>query len=355
MRIAVVMSGFPRRSETFGLNELLALRDAGALAAVFATKPGDGTSHPGVERLAGLLHVLPDGTVEAQATQVAAVLAGTQVDAIHAYFAHHPAAVAERAAALVGVPWGFSTHALDARKVDGAELARRARAARTVIACNHDVAAELTDVGAEVTLLPHGVDLDRFTATAVPSPNGTLAVLAVGRLVEKKGFPVLLDAVAAAGAPIALTIVGEGPLHDELVRAASAAGLDGRVRFAGPATHGELPAAYAAAAVVAVPSIVNGAGDRDGLPNVVLEAMASGRAVVASDVGAVASAVTDGASGLLVPPGDAAALAAALDRLAGDPALRAHLGRGGRERVLRDFSLAACTTRFVAHLEGVYA
>jgi glycosyltransferase involved in cell wall biosynthesis len=127
------------------------------------------------------------------------------------------------------------------------------------------------------------------------------------------------------------------------------------VELAGPRTHDDLPAEYAAAHIVVVPSITDATGDRDGLPNVVLEAMSSGRPVVASDVGAVSSAVVDGRTGVLVPPGDAEALAGALEFLADQADMRERLGREARARVEADFELHSCTARLRAFLETVYA
>jgi glycosyltransferase involved in cell wall biosynthesis len=353
MSVVVVTSGFPRRSETFALNELLALDRAGMLAGFFATKVGDGTAQPGAERLARKVQVLAPGSPAAQADELARSLDGQPVAGVHGYFAHAPAEVARHAAARLGVPYGFSVHARDARKVTRAALHDRARRAACVVACNGDVAGDVRGAGADIHLIPHGVDLARFAPTP-PPPAEPLELLAVGRLVEKKGFAVLLDAVALASAPWRLRVVGEGPLRPQLAQAILRHGLGGRVRLVGPLTHHELPAAYASAHAVAVPSIEDGSGDRDGLPNVLIEAMASGRPPVASAVGAIRAGVEDGVTGLLVPPGNARALAAALDRLAGSPALRAALGAAARLRAERDFDLHSCTGRFVRVLERTY-
>ena len=355
MKLAVIMSGFPRRSETFALNELIALEEAGVLAAIFATKAGDGSSHPGLERIAHRVTVLAQGSAAEQATQVAEAMAGVPLTGIHAYFAHHPAEVAALAARTLDCRWGFSTHALDARKVPSDDLATRAREAAVIVACNRDVAAEFDAIGANVSLIPHGVDIERFVPQPAVPHNGTLTVLAVGRLVEKKGFPVLVTAAALTRAPVSVRIVGDGPLRDELQHQIRATGLDDRVCLTGPLTHSDLPEAYAGVHVVAVPSIVNGKGDRDGLPNVVLEAMATGRPVVASDVGAVSAAISHDDTGMLVPAGDAPALAAAFDRLAGDPMLRQRLGDAGRRRVADVYELGRCTAHLIEHLEGIYA
>lgn len=352
--LAVVTSGFPRRSETFLLNELLALEESGALGAILATGPGDGsTPQPGAARLAHRVQVLPQGSAEDQAGAASEALAGGAVTAIHGYFAHAPAAVAARTARLLGIPYGFSVHARDARKAGEVALGARARGAACVIVCNGDAAAEVRRSGGRPTLVPHGVDLDRFRPGPPPA-RGPLRLLAVGRLVEKKGFDVLVEALRHVDVPVRLRIVGEGPQRDRLARAISAAGLQTVVDLRGALSHAELPDEYAAADVVVAPSLTDAEGDRDGLPNVVLEAMASGRPVVAGDAGAVSSGVVDGVTGLLVPPGESAALASAIARLGRAPRLRRELGRHGRERAERHFDLGRCSQRLHRTLEAAY-
>jgi glycosyltransferase involved in cell wall biosynthesis len=353
--IAMVTSGFPRISETFALNELVALERTGAIAAIFATKPGDGRpSHPGAEVLLDRTEVLPPGTAEEQASRVVERLRAKRVKGIHGYFAHAPAAVAERAAAHLGVPYSFSAHARDIRKVPAGELRQRACGAARVIACNDDAAGELRCMGGKVELVPHGVDIRRFAPTPPPRAE-PVQLLAVGRLVEKKGFDVLIRALARLGGSPRLRIIGDGPVRGRLERAVALTGLADRVELSGTVTHRELPSAYADAHAVIVPSVEDATGDRDGLPNVVLEAMASGRPVVASAIAAIPSAIEDGASGVLVPPRDAAALAGAVAQVASDRALRERMGAVGRLVVERRFELDECTNRLVRCIEAAYA
>jgi glycosyltransferase involved in cell wall biosynthesis len=353
-RIAVVLSGWPRLSESFALNELLALRNAGMLAAVFATKRGDtDDQHPAAAQLDADVRVLAAGNAEQQAAEVVASL-DERVDGVHGYFAHQPAAVARAAAAMLGVPFGFSVHAKDPRKVEPAELADRARAASCVVACNPDVAQLLRSVGADPILVPHGVDLDAFT----PLPrqaDGRIEMLAVGRLVAKKGFGVLIAATRLLDCDWRLRIVGEGPFLEELGEAARHVGVDERVEFLGSRTHAELPALYHGADIVVVPSVIDHTGDRDGLPNVVLEAMACGLPVVGSDVVAIPTAIEHRVTGLLVEPGQVHGLAKAIDELAADPELRAALGANARACVESRFALTACTNRFLSIVEAAYA
>lgn len=354
-RIAVVVSGFPRRSETFAVNELLALDKRDALAAIFATKPGDGTQpNLGSERLTQLLTVLPNGTADAQAAVMAYALKGQNIKAVHGYFAHQPAEVAWRAAARLRLPFGFSVHAKDARKISSSELGNRAKRAACVVACNSDVATTIQQTGARVQLIPHGVDLERFKPSPLP-PSEPFQILAVGRLVEKKGFHFLIEAVSRLNFPFQLRIIGEGLEQERLARMISAYGLASQVTLCGPRSHDELPEEYARAHVVAVPSIVDKAGDRDGLPNVVLEAMASGRAVVACKAGAIDAAIRDEETGLLLPASDPLSLASALIRLAYHLQLRTRLAASAREYVEQHYEMKRCSDRFCDLLEEAYA
>lgn len=353
-RIVMVVSGFPRRSETFMLHELLALEARGLLAAIFATKPGDGSPlHPECHKVLGKIRFLPPGSPVEQAEALVHCLDRKTVTGIHGYFAHTPAEVASHVSARMGIPYGFSAHALDLRKVPVEEMAVRAGKAACVIVCNPDAAADLSRRGAKVKLLPHGVDLDRFR----PAPLTLcepVRLLAVGRLVEKKGFHILIEAVRRLSFPFHLRIIGEGPERARLAEAILEAGLSESVQLCGGMTHTDLPGQYAKADIILVPSIQTGSGDRDGLPNVVLEAMASGRPIIGSDVGAIGSAVAQGETGMLLPPGDPSALAGALETLVRTPGLSIKFGQAARRRVERDFELGACTERFCRHLETVY-
>jgi len=222
-----------------------------------------------------------------------------------------------------------------------------------VLASYTEAAATVAAAGVRPRLVPHGVDLDRFHASAPPDGART-ELLAVGRFVAKKGFGVLLEAVARVQRDVHLRLVGDGALRAQLVDDVRRLGLDARVTVEPRRAHDALPACYAAADVVVVPSVVDGSGDRDGLPNVVLEAMASGRPVVASDVGAIASGVRDGATGRLVPPYDADALAEAITELVDRPDLRRAFGTRARAVAERDFALADCTAEFCSTLAALH-
>ncbi len=233
-KIAIVLSGFPRRSETFALNEVWALEQRGALAAIFATKAGEPVAtQPASQALLGRVQVLTECEGPPQAEEVIRLLNGTRVSAIHGYFAHAPAEVAELVSMQLGIPFGFSVHARDARKVAPEVLSARARKAACVVACNRDVAWELQDSGAQVHLVPHGVDLERFAPQPFPETR-PLQLLAVGRLVEKKGFHILIDAAARLRVPFQLDIVGEGPEEKRLAELIRAHGLESKVQTVRP-------------------------------------------------------------------------------------------------------------------------
>lgn len=352
--LVLILSGFPRRSETFALQEALALHRRGLLAAIFATKAGDGLPpQPGSEELLPHVQLLPTAEVETQAALIVKRVTGQAIAGVHGYFAHTPTAVAMHVAQQLGVPYGFSMHAKDARKVTPAELNRRARGAACVIACNPDVASAIDDPAAPLRILPHGVDLERFGPQPFPV-EPPLRLLAVGRLVEKKGFAVLVQAAANLRFPFVLEIIGDGPEKPHLTRLIAELGLTAQVTLRDGITHAELPNAYAAAHLVVVPSVIDRSGDRDGLPNVLLEAMASGRPVVASDVAAISSVINQEQTGLLVPPGDVAALTVALNRLAARPDLRTDLACNGYQLVARKFALQTCTDRFCDFIATVY-
>lgn len=354
-KIVMVLSGFPRRSETFALNEIWALEQRGALAAIFATKAGEPVAtQPASKALLGRVQVLREFDSSRQAEEVVRLLEGTRVSAVHGYFAHAPAELAERVATRLGTRFGFSVHAKDARKVPPDVLGARARKAACVVACNRDVASELQNSGANVHLLPHGVDLDRFVPQ--PFPNmGTLRLLAVGRLVEKKGFHVLIAAAARLKIPFQLDIIGEGPEEKRLAELIHTHNLESQVRLCGPKTHDDLPEAYRHAHILVAPSIIDQTGDRDGLPNVVLEAMACGRPVIASDVAALGSAVIHEKTGLLTAPGNPESLAAAIELFANQRSMLEELGMQARTLVEHGYDVQRCTARFHDLLRSAYA
>jgi glycosyltransferase involved in cell wall biosynthesis len=234
-------------------------------------------------------------------------------------------------------------------------LARRAfRSASSVTACSSDLHTRALGLGAtpaRTHTVPYGVDAAAFRPredtramrARLGAAEGTVLVLAFGRLVEKKGFRVLVEAVAGLGG-IQVAIAGEGDLQDALAREIAERGAP--VRLLGALHRDDMARALAAADVIAVPSVIDSAGNVDGLPNSLLEALAAGTAVVASRVAGIPEVLRDGENGLLVPGNDAMALRQAIVRLSGDATLRARLGAAARERAERELTWGAAARRF---------
>jgi colanic acid/amylovoran biosynthesis glycosyltransferase len=258
-----------------------------------------------------------------------------------------------------GLPWVVTTLGGDvyafndpvSRRLKRAVLRRSA----AVTTMNADMCARLVALGAAdatTGVLPMGADVDTVRAAAAGVTRVPGRVIFVGRLVEKKGAGFLVEAFRRLvernpDAGYSLQMIGDGPLRAELEAAAD--GLP--VVFSGALGRDDLSEAYAAAQVAVFPSVPAASGDQDGLPVAMLEAMSLGCSIVASRLPGIDEALTDDDSGLLVPPGDADALADALGRLLGDDALRARLGRSARERS-EEYSVAAVAGRYRAVLHA---
>jgi len=281
---------------------------------------------------------------------VAERLRATHYDVVHAHWVVPNAALVSGLVRSHGVPLVVSLHGSDvfvaetllpARVLAGRTL----RQAGAVTACSADLHRRALRLGARperTRTVPYGVDsvedgdVDVGAVRAqLGAPPGTTLVLALGRLVEKKGFAYLIQAAARVpGVHVALA--GDGDLRGALEAQVVAAGAP--VRLVGALDRRSVAAALAAAEIVVVPSVVDPAGNVDGLPNVLLEAMAAGCAVIASRAAGIPDVMTDGVDGILVEEKDVAGLAAALTRLAGDPALRQRLGAAARDMVTRRLS-----------------
>jgi glycosyltransferase involved in cell wall biosynthesis len=310
----------------------------------------------GVRPAAYLLAPLVAGALR---SAVAARLRERRYDVVHAHWLVPNAALIVDIVRAHQAPLVVSLHGSDVflaeRLFPARVLGRRAlREAGAVTACSGDLRERALRLGAQpdrTRTVPYGVDTDAFFP-AHPSagarrrfgvPEGATLVVAVGRLVEKKGFAALVE--AAAQAPrVHAVIVGDGDLRGELERRAR--DLGSPVTFVGTLTRADLAGALADADVLAVPSVVDRAGNVDGLPNALLEGLATGRAVVASRVAGIPDVVEDDVNGLLVPPGDVPALAAALRRLAAEPLTRARLGAEARRRCEGRLSWRAAARAF---------
>ena len=275
------------------------------------------------------------------------------------------------ALSLSGVPLVISLHGSDIfvaekSRVLGATARFAFRHAGAVTACSEDLRQRAVRFGADPnrsTVLPYGVDIGLFA----PDPTARVAVrrehdlaedapviLAVGRLARKKGFEFLIDAVAPLVARfpgLLVVIVGDGDLATELRQRAAARGIAQQLRLVGAVPQGAVSAWLSAADVVAVPSVHDGAGNVDGLPNVLLEALASATPVVATDVGGIASVTDDGVTARIVPERDSVALSEAIGQLLALPAEARTMGAAARDAMRRSHSWASVAERFEAQYD----
>ncbi len=381
MRLLFVLDHWPELSETFVVNELRALRrlghDVGVQAAQAAAHPNPEAPEdvdvallcddagPGTLRdLFGLLARQPRACardllarrrwareewvrpLRALAPAARRVGAAEGVH-LHAHFAAGAALDAMRLAALTGRPFSVTAHAFDIFRTPRNLREKLTRADAVFTGCDYNV-EHLRRLAPEARVhkVVMGVDAAAFTRRG-PLPQGRL-VLAVGRLVEKKGFDVLVDAVALLP-DVRARIVGDGPLRGELERRAARAGAGDRVEFAGSLPPAGVRAALEAADVLAMPCVVARDGDRDSMPVVVKEAMAMELLVVASDEVGLPECVL-APWGTLCPPGDPGALAEALRRaLAMSPQERERAGSAARAWV-REHADVDRETRLLANV-----
>src|SRR2546426_2111887 len=234
-------------------------------------------------------------------------------------------------------------------------LAWAARRSDRVIAISNYTAGELRELAdVPIEVIPYTTALPDLAPSPSAAPDGSGPVLFVGRLVERKGVAHLIEAIARLG-PLGprLEVVGDGPERPGLEGLAQRLGVANRVVFRGKIPPDELQASYARAAVCVLPSVLDARGDTEGLGVVLLEAMNHGTPVIASRVGGIPDIVEDGEAGLLVPPGDADALAAAVRRVRDDLALARRLGEAGRRRLRERFSWRAIVQRWLDVYTGL--
>lgn len=289
---------------------------------------------------------------------IADELEGTDI-ALHAHWATIPTSAAVVIQTVSGRPFSITAHAWDIYLPSRAELQDKIRRCSGLVTCtgyNVGFLRDLAGPGNEdkVHLNYHGIDLSKITQTTrVREPGQPLKVVAVGRLVEQKGFADLVESVGLAnkgGRRVEVTLIGDGPLEAELKQLAAKHGVADRIVFAGRVGHAQTIATMCAADLLMAPSVIARNGDRDGIPNVVLEAMACGLPIIGTSVSGIPEVVRTGATGVLVPPGDAPALAQALATLHDDPAHARECGRRSRQFIEENFMAEKNVCDLAGHL-----
>ena len=402
-KIAVVMSRFPKLTETFVLAEVRALQRAGANVVLYPLhRERASVVHPTAAPLIAQARYLPLvsgpiarsnlwylrhqpgrylGTVLAalvgtwgsrryfagalgmlpKVVHASRLMVGEGVDHVHCHFASHPALAGFIVHRLTGIPFSFTAHGSDLHK-DRHMLPQKVQEAAFVCAISDDnrriIAEECgADAADHVHVVRCGVDTTGFAPKAVaPLSEATLRVLTIGTLHEVKGHKHLIDACERAigsGVDLRCELVGEGPDRSDLEERVRVAGLAGSVRFLGALPAPQVRAALLRSDVLVAPSVPARDGRREGIPVVLMEAMACGLPVVASRLSGIPELVDDGVEGILVAPGDVEGIAAALKRLAGDPGLRHRMGSAGRARVEREHDVDANAGRLLQLIEAV--
>jgi glycosyltransferase involved in cell wall biosynthesis len=401
LRVAYLLLWFPEPSQTFVLDEVNTLARLGLEVSVYTlygprparrlagmAPSAAPVTHLGLQSLPKLLkslvrlgrdrgpesgkflrQVLVRGwrTWETAGEALWAALAGVHLAGVlkqagighlHAPWADGPATAAWVASHLSGIPFSFSARARDLHPPDGALEEKIAAAAfvRTNTRANLDYLAGLAP-GAAVKLVNiyNGVSLAPAPWTARP-PGPPFQLLALGRLVPKKGFPVLLEAcrlLLAGGLDFRLTLGGDGPERPKLQALVQQYGLQDRVALPGFIPHREVPGWLARTDLFVMPSVIAPSGDRDGIPNVVLEALSQEVPVVASAVSGLPEVILPGETGWLAPPGDPGALATALAAALSDPGEARRRARAGRDLVQREFDSGRNYALLKARFEGV--
>ena len=399
-RTAIVVKGYPRLSETFIAQEIRGLEQRGMdIEIVSLRHPTEKHTHPVHAEIVAKVRYLPEYLYQEPwrvftAWRGARKLAGYRktrkiwlrdlrrdrtpnrirrfgqalvlahelpedIDHIHVHFLHTPASVARYAAGMTGRRWTVSAHAKDIWTTPDWEVREKLDACDWLVTCSayaRDHLATLDSSGSRVELVYHGLDGSRFPAApeARPMRDGRdaadpLRILCVGRAVEKKGHDILLEALGRLPEDLnwRLWHVGGGELRDKLRARAERLGIADRVEWFGALPQGEVIERYRSADLFVLASRVGDDGDRDGLPNVLMEAQSQALACIATDVSAIPELIVNGETGVLVPSEDPDALSAAIADLAYNPERRLFLGRSGKTRVRGTFSFIAGIDRLI--------
>lgn len=411
-RVAYIVSRFPKLTETFVLYEALALRDLGAEIHIFPLVPHEeAVAHPEIESLKENVHIEPLASASVagatlrlallspirfarslaslvrgsggsaghfarglavfpRACWIARQLKSGRFDHIHAHFANHPALAARLVHDLTKVPYSFTAHGSDLHR-DPRGLRTKVEASSFTVAIseyNKRFILDRTgdDLASRIDVLFCGADLARFQSqsssseeqapgSADGSAEGPFKIACVAALREVKGHTHLLAAIETArgrGFDVECELAGDGPLRAQLEGEIQRRGLGESVRMLGPCQRDEIRALLERSDAIALTSILDSSGRREGIPVSLMEGMAAGLPVISSRLSGIPELVTHGESGLLAEPGDEAGLAEAIETLASDPALRVRMGRAGRARVERDFDLAENAAALASKIRG---
>ncbi len=384
------MKSYPKISETFILNEILELERQGVDLHLFSLRPSpDVKSHPDVAQVQAPVTYIPK-LRQAQAYSIDRIqkLVGAQwhwlrrspqaygnawkcyqmqnlawedflqaaylaqelerlgIRHLQVHFANLPTAIVEVAQQFYPFSFNIFAHAKDIYLTPTDTLDRRIAKAEFILTCTGFNAQHLRQISTSETpivLSYHGINFDRFTPNlTVRAQSEVPLLISVGRFCEKKGFPYLLQAcqqLKQSGHKFRCMIIGYGEMQAKLLELIESMDLSDIVTLPGKKTQDELVELYNQASLFVLPCLVTDDGDRDGIPNVLLEAMAMELPIVSTDISGIAELVEDQRHGFLVPEKDSVALTAALAALLAAPERRREMGQQGRQKVLQQFNL----------------
>jgi glycosyltransferase involved in cell wall biosynthesis len=411
-QIGYLLRSYPRLSQTFVLNEILALEQIGVSLQIFAlTNPQEKIVQPQVKQVRASVHYLEDaagprplgnmlkenlqvarrhfkGYLRSlfyiamhreidqgytasnrwqcflQAVHLANLLVmqeqrtGKKLDHLHAHFAHDPTLIVYLVHSITGIPFSFTAHARDLYQVPEKVLTDRIDRANAVITCCGANLEYLNRIASsqrsKFSLVYHGVDLNKFQPIANPdgsSNSGCPLILSVGRFVEKKGFQDLLQAlllVKRKGVRFQCVIYGDGPLRQPLQEWIQEHDMTGEVLLSGDRTQQELISEFQSAALFVLTPFQTEDGDRDGIPNVLLEAMAVGLPVITTAVAGIPELVENNRNGLLYQPHDIEGISSGITELLRNAEKRAQLGKAALKTVREQFDIAQAANRLKA-------
>jgi len=403
LKVAYTVSRFPKLTETFVLQEILAMEKLGWQVELYPLqREPAAVVHPEAEPIVARAHFTPwiSWTILSahfyylcrkpaayfatlwilmranwgslrffaaamlffpKAVYFARCMTQQRISHLHAHFCSHPAAAAFVVHRLAGIPFSFTAHGSDLH-CDRHMLREKVAAADFVVAISQYnrnlILQECGQQFADKVIVVHcGVDMQVFQPRPCRGPNeyGELFnILCTGTLHEVKGQTYLIDAcrhLSARNIDFHCHFIGDGADRAMLEDQVRLSGLDDRVTFHGRQPSHAVAALLRRADAVATPSVPTASGQREGIPVVLMEAMASGVPVVASRLSGIPELIDEGVSGLLTPPGDAEALADALERLYREPQLRRLLAAGGREKIDREFNVTANAEALIRRIE----
>ena len=391
-KIAVLVKRFPKLSETFILGEISSLLDQGLdLEIISIFRPNEAKRHPAAEKLEGrvtyldnrpmpsavatlfkyliripqrapaLIKAVTDSGIDV--TELAALLNRCdrcRIGHLHAHYISEPALLAELAAKILNISYSVSAHAKDIYLTRPADIRERLTSAAFVTTCtahNADYLRRLGEqFGDKIHLVYHGIDSEQFCPAPQHINRDPFQFTAIGRYKEKKGFDLLVEACAMLieqGHRFHCEIIGYGDQRPYLEQLIADYNVGSRVSLKAPVAHDELPNLLRQASAFVLPCRLMDNGDRDGIPNSMLEAMACGVPVISTNVSGIPEVVSSFHNGLLVEPDNTHALAGAMSLFLSDQGMRDTFGKRGRTTIVERFNWQKNTKTLTGLLQGV--